>query len=789
MTNNYDFDAPQPHPSAVKKEKGGLEWWEWRRPEDNVLQIQLTGRGVFEAAEIEKRAGDFLDDSDYVILASEEDVDIYKPVEAGDANLELFGFGVEKENSEDRLLMSLRKKVFSEDMTKPAWKILRHAAGASKNRGFAAGKATAEGLKKDPSRFVAPEDLSKEDLRTIDQQRLFASKNPMRTPTLGTAGYLTKDGYMSSTNESNMVYSGIVGNFNWTPRNPYCRQTAFTRDRFGEFLASMPFIEEISRYFKHCVPSRYEAQREFIKEGRLREKGWLLGNTIFSTITVNKNYRTGVHVDSGDFEPGFGNLTVLEGGADRYVGGRTIFPRFRCAVDLRTGDFLGMDVHEYHGNTEMHSAVEGKDDWERISVVCYVRVEMSDCGTIKEENHKQAKWFKERFKTPDQRHADLIARTKQEQEDLLDSEALLGVVGDHPTDPPDPKPSKDSYMEGLADKEAEQYREAAEFGAKTILEAEDERILETLESLEARAVESIQQKENEAFVRDLERHEDALIREGVERHEEAYQKMKNGLIPALVDMVGSEEEAQAVLNRAAANIKHYRENPPTPEQVEADNKAWAEHEAGLDDSGRPWGEPPIVRDETKTALWIVGEPGVGKTTLVRGLLAGRELSFEEPPKWTVSGDWVLAGHYKGATFDGGDQLSTNVLPIIDLWIEKYLPKANLSIFDGDRFSFKGAYETIGRRVRTRVLHLVAPEEVTAARRTQRGSNQNAQWVKGRKTKSETFANNFEEADRLVLDATESPEALKAKVQAWLRGETVVSFKPESDEPNVLDMFS
>jgi hypothetical protein len=663
MTNNYNLEAPKPHPSAEYKEPNGLGFWEWK--ENGIRKIQLTGKGVLEESETDKLAGEFLNDSHYEILAFDEDVDIYKPVESGDSNLELFGFsGIEESNPEDRLLMSLRRKVFGEEKTEPAWKILRHASKASKNRGYAAGKATAEGLGKSPDRFVAPEDLSKADLTALmedDEQRakLFTNaKNPMRAPSLGTAGYMTKDGYMSSTNESNMVYSGIVGNFNSTPRNPYCRQTAFTRDRFGEFLAAMPFIEDISRYFKLCIPSRFDAQSNFVKKAKLRDKGWILGNTIFSTITVNKNYRTGCHKDAGDFEAGFGNLTVLEGGKDRYAGGRTIFPRFRCAVDLRNGDFLGMDVHEWHGNTEMYSAVEGKDDWERISVVCYVRVDMEKCSTIKDENHKQAKWFAERYKTPEQRHAALIERTEREKREDREQEALLGVVGDLPTDLPDPAPSKDAYMENLADSD-----------------------------------------------------------EG---------------------------------------------EPSVP-------------------------EPAPSKVDGSTALWIVGEPGVGKTTLVREFLHGRELRYEPSPKWTWSGDWNLAGHYKGDTFDGADQLSTNVMPILDVWEKKYLPMAKVSVFDGDRFSFKGALDRISALARARVLLLVAPPEVAAARRKQRGSNQNEQWVKGRKTKSETFAFSFAEEDRLVLDATEAPEKLAAKAQAWLKGQKVESYQPPSED-GVLDMF-
>ena len=45
----------------------------------------------------------------------------------------------------------------------------------------------------------------------------------------------------------------------------------------------------------------------------------------------------------------FGNLTVLERG--KYHGGYTVFPQFGIGVDARSGDFLSMDVHQWHSNT------------------------------------------------------------------------------------------------------------------------------------------------------------------------------------------------------------------------------------------------------------------------------------------------------------------------------------------------------------------------------------------------------------------------------------------------------
>ena len=55
-----------------------------------------------------------------------------------------------------------------------------------------------------------------------------------------------------------------------------------------------------------------------------------------------------------------------------YTGGYLGFPRWGICVDVRQGDFLAMDVHEYHSNTPIIG--DG-----RLSVVCYLRKKMINC--------------------------------------------------------------------------------------------------------------------------------------------------------------------------------------------------------------------------------------------------------------------------------------------------------------------------------------------------------------------------------------------------------------------------
>jgi hypothetical protein len=114
---------------------------------------------------------------------------------------------------------------------------------------------------------------------------------------------------------------------------------------------------------------------------------------------LNRNFRTALHKDDGDFKEGFGNLTVLEYG--QYSGGATCFPRFGVGFNVRTGDFLAMDVHEWHCNNEMTETNDQKEynkrlpkiysnslttgtlgqekPFTRISFVCYLREKLVSC--------------------------------------------------------------------------------------------------------------------------------------------------------------------------------------------------------------------------------------------------------------------------------------------------------------------------------------------------------------------------------------------------------------------------
>jgi hypothetical protein len=114
---------------------------------------------------------------------------------------------------------------------------------------------------------------------------------------------------------------------------------------------------------------------------------------VFTTITVNKSFRTAAHRDAGDFQDGMSNLLTL--GDGEYTGGYLIFPEYRVAVDVRPGDLLLVNNHEIiHGNTEIKLNFP---EAERVSLVCYLREKMLDLGSWDYEKTRE-KYVEDRRK-------------------------------------------------------------------------------------------------------------------------------------------------------------------------------------------------------------------------------------------------------------------------------------------------------------------------------------------------------------------------------------------------------
>jgi hypothetical protein len=165
------------------------------------------------------------------------------------------------------------------------------------------------------------------------------------------------------------AHSAVVGYMDSHHHNRPCRLTAFSEKHFEKYQEGIPFIEAMDACFRQLTPREHAVQCEAISRTPYR-----IGGTAFSTVTVNYNFRTALHCDKGDFAQGFGNLVVC---AQDTEGGMLLFPRYNVAIDVRTGDFLAMNVHEWHCNSTLRTTTE---QGFRLSFVCYFRSKLADCA-------------------------------------------------------------------------------------------------------------------------------------------------------------------------------------------------------------------------------------------------------------------------------------------------------------------------------------------------------------------------------------------------------------------------
>jgi hypothetical protein len=277
-----------------------------------------------------------------------------------------------KEDGSKQLLAKFRKNWFPDDIVKLGFEAYYKLTTASSLRGAAAGE-----IDKDSGYFKG---------RVLKDTRRFNTK--------------VGDGNLKI---SNNVNSGVIGyldkrnmNNKGNPKNG-CRLTKWTVQHLEKYRQGFPFLKAINDAYMTLVPDKYKLQ----KERADLNTDFRIDETAFSTVTINRNFRTGLHKDAGDFPNGFGNLTVIERGD--YNGGYTIFPQYNVAFDVRTGDFLAMDVHQWHCNDAIYETEEQKiandklpkiyrpstrvlnanASYTRLSFVCYLREKVLNCSKPK----------------------------------------------------------------------------------------------------------------------------------------------------------------------------------------------------------------------------------------------------------------------------------------------------------------------------------------------------------------------------------------------------------------------
>lgn len=172
---------------------------------------------------------------------------------------------------------------------------------------------------------------------------------------------------------------------------------------------------------------------------------------------------------------------------------------------------------------------------------------------------------------------------------------------------------------------------------------------------------------------------------------------------------------------------------------------------------------------TKMA-YLIGEPGVGKTTVAKALfrLRGSEepdFKCSEPFKYELRKQLMALGHYNRA-FGGTDTFPPNTIPAVrknlcDL-VSSFSVKCVFG--EGDKLANQIFFQWAETRFDFRLFVLAAPPSLLVARRLERGSNQEASWLEGKRTKLERLMAHHE---HFVIDARANPNDCATVIDSWL----------------------
>jgi len=325
----------------------------------NIKIIKV--KQILSDVELAKKEGEYFPESHYTKIIK--------------TNCDVYGI---LEDGTEKLLLKFRKNVIPNDICINAYLALeKHAQHKNRNRGSASGKINVRTLPKYVGKLTQKGSFrvfykSKNGKKTKDNIGNMAKSN--------IAGYFDKPDrnlYMKSkTHKSSKTKTNSKSGKSGFDiyGNPLCRTTQFTKDEIEKWADTIPLIKKTDTQFKILVPDRHKIQ---LQRAQITPK-YQIEDTAYSTITLNYDWRTACHKDRGDLEEGFGNLIVLEksksipNSCHKYKGSYLGFPKWGVCVDVRQGDFLAMDVHEWHCNTPIVG--EG-----RLSVVCYLRKNMIKC--------------------------------------------------------------------------------------------------------------------------------------------------------------------------------------------------------------------------------------------------------------------------------------------------------------------------------------------------------------------------------------------------------------------------
>lgn len=169
-------------------------------------------------------------------------------------------------------------------------------------------------------------------------------------------------------------------------------------------------------------------------------------------------------------------------------------------------------------------------------------------------------------------------------------------------------------------------------------------------------------------------------------------------------------------------------------------------------------------------VYLIGVPGSGKSSV----MAAASARFNRVPAeagvrfdYLLEDSGVVAGVELGvrrASFSGTDAYALNVMPRAVAALPSLLASVPVVLAEGDRLASPRFLDVAGPDLR--LVHIDVPEDVAAARRAARGSNQSPSWLAGRRTKVGRLADRYAGHPGFVrLDGTAPVSDLAAAVAA------------------------
>jgi hypothetical protein len=187
-----------------------------------------------------------------------------------------------------------------------------------------------------------------------------------------------KDGTKSNTSRTNgFVQSSIVGYFDRYPRINYCRKTSWTQKNPAHWDCVTRYTERVDEIYRENCPNEYLEHREVANK---TSPDFMIGKSVFTTVTLNRNFRTHYHRDAGNLKEGIAAMSFIKTG--KFSGGEIVFPNYGVALRLRSFDLVVFDNSEIHGNLPI---IPISKVYERITSVFFYRKGMVFCGTVEQE--------------------------------------------------------------------------------------------------------------------------------------------------------------------------------------------------------------------------------------------------------------------------------------------------------------------------------------------------------------------------------------------------------------------